>query len=155
MQVNPDFKDLLHHLNAAKIRYLVVGAYAVIHHTEPRFTKDLDIWIAADLKNAKKTYQVLKEFGAPVEQITPKDLTNPDLIYQIGIEPNRIDIMMGLKGLHFEEAWENKVESTYGDETVYILGIDHLLQAKESAGRPPDKIDAENLRLAKKWKAKK
>lgn len=150
MPVNPDFKDLLHHLNAAKIRYLVVGAYAVIHHTEPRYTKDMDIWIATDPENAKKTYEVLKEFGAPVEQITPEDLTNPELIYQIGIEPNRIDIIMGLKGLNFEEAWKKKEVSTYGEETVYFLSLDHLLHAKETAGRPKDKIDAEELRFSKK-----
>ncbi len=150
MQVNPDFNDLLQYLNAAKIRYLVVGAYAVIHHTEPRYTKDLDIWIATDPENAQKTYDVLKKFGAPVEQITPKDLTNPELIYQIGIEPNRIDIIMGLKGLDFEQAWKEKVESTYGNEKVYILGLDHLLHAKETAGRPQDKIDANELRLTQK-----
>lgn len=152
MPVNPDFKDLLHHLNAAKIRYLVVGAYAVIHHTEPRYTKDIDIWIATDPENAKKTYEVLEEFGAPVEQITPEDLTNPNLVYQIGVEPNRIDIMMGLKGIGFEEAWKNKEISTYGDEKIYFLGFDDLFKVKVAAGRPTDKIDVEELRFARESK---
>lgn len=155
MPVNPDFKDLLHHLNAAKVRYLVVGAYAVIHYTEPRYTKDVDCWIATDSANAKKVYEVLKKFGAPVEQLGLEDLTNPDLVYQIGVEPNRIDIMMGIKGFDFEEAWKNKTESTYGDEKVFFLGLDDLIKAKQMAGRPQDKLDAEALLFAKKWKGAK
>ena len=150
MPVNSDFKDLLHLLNVAKIKYLVVGAYAVIHHAEPRYTKDIDILIATDPENAKKTYDVLKEFGVPVEQITPEDLTNPEMVYQIGIEPNRIDILMGIKGIDFKEAWQNKVETTYGEEKVYILGLEDLMKAKENAGRPHDKMDLENLRAKNK-----
>lgn len=154
MPVNPDFKDLLHHLNAAKVKYLVVGAYAVIHHTEPRYTKDLDIWIATDPENAKKTYEVLKKFGAPLNDLTPDDLTKPDLFYQIGLEPNRIDIVMGVKGLNFKEAWENRVKSFYDDEKIYFLSVDDSIKSKEAAGRPHDKLDAESLRFAKEWKQK-
>lgn len=155
MPVNPDFKDLLHHLNAAKVRYLVVGAYAVIHYTEPRYTKDMDFWIAPDPANAKKVYEVLGEFGAPVEHIKPEDLTNPEMVYQIGVEPNRIDIIMGIKELDFEEAWKKRVASTYGEEKVFFLGFDDLLKSKQTAGRPHDQLDVEALKFSKERKKKK
>lgn len=146
MPVNPDFKDLLRLLNSANIRYLVVGAYAVTHYTEPRYTKDIDIWIATDSANAKKVYNALKAFGAPMEEISPKDLENPELVYQIGIEPNRVDIMMGMGGLSFETAWNSRVTASYGEEAVHLIGLEDLIKTKEKADRPQDRIDLQSLR---------
>lgn len=146
MPVNPDFKDLLHLLNNAGVKYLIVGAYAVIHYTEPRYTKDIDFWIATDSENARKTYEVLKEFGAPLDNISPKDLENPDLVYQVGIEPNRIDVLMGIKGLNFSQAWQNREESTYGEEKICLVSLKDLIKAKEASGRPQDKIDLHYLK---------
>ena len=45
MGVNQDFRDLFRILNDCRVRYLVVGAHAVAYHTEPRYTKDLDVWV--------------------------------------------------------------------------------------------------------------
>src|SRR5205085_8704253 len=93
MKINSDFKDLLRDFNAAGIRYLIVGGYAVMVHTEPRYTKDLDIWIDRDEQNARAVLAALADFGAPIGEVTPADLIEPDVFFQIGIEPVRIDIM--------------------------------------------------------------
>ncbi len=152
MTINKDFKDLLHHLNVARARYLVVGAYAVIYYTEPRYTKDLDLWIEPTPLNAKKVYRALKNFGAPLQDVTERDLINPLMVYQIGIEPNRIDILMGIGKLGFAQAWKNRKLSHYGKEPISILGMDHLISAKREAGRTKDKLDLESLRTVRRQK---
>lgn len=150
MPLNKDYKDLFKILNGYKIRYLVAGAYAVIYYTEPRYTKDIDIWVEPTTNNAKKVWQGLAKFGAPLKGVTTDSFCNPHLVYQIGIEPNRIDIMMGIPGLEFQKAWKNKIRSKYGDEIIYILNIKDLVVAKKTANRPQDEIDLERLLAAKK-----
>ena len=152
--MNSDFKELLNILNEEKAKYLIVGGYAVIEHTEPRYTKDLDIWISYDLKNAEKVFRALKKFGAPLANIKVEDFTVPSLVYQMGRPPARIDVIMSVKELDFETSWQNKVESKYDDVTVYFLSLEDLLKNKESVGRPQDLIDASNLRLAQILKNK-
>lgn len=150
MEPNPDFKDLFKILNEEQVKYLVVGAYAVIFYTEPRFTKDLDIWVQPTTSNARKVWKALTRFGAPLEDVTPDDFTNRELIYQIGIDPNRIDIIMEVSGQTFKKAWENKSIATYGDQTIFILSKDDLILAKKASNRPQDRIDLENLMTGKK-----
>jgi hypothetical protein len=133
-------------LNDCGVRYLVAGGYAVMYYTEPRFTKDIDIWVEATPANAQKVWTALATFGAPLEQASLADFCNKDLIYQIGVAPNRIDIMMDIPGLDFEQAWEHKSESQYGDVPIFILGLDDLIKAKEHAGRDQDLLDLKNLK---------
>lgn len=152
MALNNDFKDLLHLLNSAHAKYMVVGAYAVIFYTEPRYTKVIDLWIQPSKDNAQKVYDALKKFGAPINNLTIDDLTNTDMMYQIGMEPNRIDILMGIGSLTFEGAWQGKQETTYGDEKIFMIGLDDLIIAKQDAGREKDKAD---LRLLMNLKKKK
>lgn len=146
MLVNSDFRDLLKILNDCGVRYLVAGGYAVMYYTEPRFTKDIDIWVEPTPDNAEKVWQALAEFGAPLAQVSLTDFCNKDLIYQIGVAPNRIDIMMDIPGVNFEAAWENKSESQYGDVPIFILGLDELIKAKQQAGRDQDLLDLKNLK---------
>jgi len=150
MNTNPDFRDLLKMLNDYNVRYLIAGGYAVMYYTEPRFTKDIDIWVEATPANAKKVWNALAEFGAPLEQINLNDFTNQDLIYQIGVAPNRIDIMMGIPGVEFDHAWENRIQSNYGDITIFIISLNDLIKAKEKAGRDQDIIDLKHLNAVKK-----
>ena len=152
MNLNSDFKELLRILNAAGARYLVVGGYAVIEYTEPRYTKDLDVWISTDRENAERVYLALKEFGAPLTNITIDDFTRPDVVYQMGRPPARIDVLMGVKGLDFEESWKNRLESTYDDLPMQVISKQDLLLNKRLVGRPQDLIDVENLLLAEKRK---
>jgi hypothetical protein len=146
MEHNKDFEDLLLSLNSAKAKFMLVGAYAVIYHTEPRYTKDLDIWIQSSEANAKKVLAALNEFGAPVKNISIADLTNPRMVYQIGIEPNRIDILMGISGVEFLKAWKRRKSTHYGNARVHILCIEDLILNKKTAGRPSDLLDVERLK---------
>jgi hypothetical protein len=152
MNGNRDFRDLLHCLNDAGARYLIVGAYAVIYHSEPRYTKDLDIWIEPTPENAQKVWTALVRFGAPLDDLTVADLSNPDIVFQIGVEPNRIDILMDIEGLRFAEAWENRFVSTYEDQTVSVLSHDDIIRAKKATGRDEDLLDVKRLEAAKKGK---
>lgn len=152
MPLNKDFEELFHHLNNVQAKFMVVGAYAVIHYTQPRYTKDIDIWIKPDPKNAEKVHKALKKFGAPLGELTLEDLTNPELVYQIGIEPNRIDILMGIGPLNFDNAWKSRVKTSYGKEKISILQIQDLIKSKKVANRPKDKLDLQLLSKVQKLK---
>ena len=146
MAANKDFKDLFKTLKEYKVQYLVVGAYAVIYYTEPRYTKDLDIWVNPTSKNAESLWKALSKFGAPLKNVSIDDFCNPDLVYQIGIEPNRIDILMGIKGINFISAWKQRKRSKYDNIPMNIMHIKDLIQAKKKAGRKQDIIDLQNLK---------
>jgi hypothetical protein len=88
MPANPDFRDLFAAFNAARVRYLLVGGYALAFHGRPRFTRDLDVWIDSNAENAAKTYAALGTFGAPLQELQPGDLGRPGLIFQI---PERLE----------------------------------------------------------------
>lgn len=141
MDVSSDYKDLFRILNKHKVKFLVVGAYAVIYYTEPRYTKDMDIWVKPDENNARKIYNALKEFGAPLKDVTPEDFANKNMVYQIGIEPVRIDIIMGTGDIKFNSAWKNRTRSKYGDTPINIMGRKELVITKKKANRPQDRID--------------
>ena len=146
MDINVDYKELFKTLNKYRVKYLVVGAYAVIYYAEPRFTKDLDIWVDSEPKNARKLYKALKEFKAPLRDMQPEDFTNKHIIYQIGVAPVRVDIIMGLPGINFAKAWENKVLSKYGNVVINILGLKELIKSKQKTKRMQDKLDLQNLK---------
>jgi len=142
--LNCDYTEMLRLLNASGARYLVVGAYAVIYYTEPRLTRDLDLWIDRTPENARRTLQALAEFGAPVEGMQSV-LEEADMVLQIGIEPLRIDIMTGLSGLEFEAAWQNSVPDVWDGVPVRFLSKTDLISSKQAAGRPKDRLDLEEL----------
>jgi len=145
MAVNPDFRDLFLAFNAARARYLVVGAHAVSFHARPRFTKDLDIWVDPAPANAERVHAALQEFGASLRDLTLADLANPEMVYQIGVAPNRIDILMGLQGLSFDSAWSRRIETVYGDCPVFVIDRADLIRNKRAVGRPRDLEDVRAL----------
>jgi hypothetical protein len=148
MSASSHFKELLRKFNEHQVRYLIVGAYAVMKYTEPRYTKDLDVWVEATPDNAKRVFQALSAFGAPMNTVTIEDFANPELVFQIGIEPHRIDIMMQVKGLEFSKAWSRRREAEFEDVSMLLVYREDLLISKTAAGRPQDLIDAERLRLS-------
>ena len=148
MDVCPDYEDLFKIFNAHKLKYLVVGAHAVIFYTEPRYTKDLDVWVIPDLNDEEKVYAALRKFGTPHADLTPEDFTNRQLIVQIGVPPVRIDILMDISGVSFEVAWKHRRRTLYGNTPIHVMGKDDLMRAKAAAGRPMDKIDLDKL---KRW----
>ena len=111
MSVNSDFSDRLKLFNANNVKYLVIGGYAVIQYAEPRFTKDLDLWISTDTANAAAVYHALLAFGAPLAEMTEEDFAEEGFFYQMGVPPVRVDILMGVPGLNFAKAWSRRVIS--------------------------------------------
>jgi len=133
-------------LNEHKVKYLIVGAYAVIFYTEPRYTKDIDIWVEPTLKNAERLYKALGKFGAPLKNINKNDFTNKKTIYQIGIAPIRIDIITSVSGSVFTEAWKDRRKTRYADVPINIIGIKKLILSKKKTGRLQDSIDIAQLK---------
>ena len=147
MLTSPDFRDLLKCLASHEVRYLVVGGYAVMKYTAPRFTKDLDLWISTDIKNAESVFAALMAFGAPLKGLTPADFSQEGFFYQMGRAPLRVDIMMSLTGVDFESAWRRLEKVVIqGIEVPFISKAD-LIKSKKAAGRPQDLIDLGNLEL--------
>ena len=142
MFVNSDFTDLLRLFNANSVRYLVIGGYAVIQYAEPRYTKDLDLWISTDTKNAASVYAALRVFGAPLAELTEDDFSEEGYFYQMGVPPMRVDILMGIPGLEFEKAWQRRVEIDFDSLSVAFVSREDLITAKLASGRPQDLIDA-------------
>jgi hypothetical protein len=145
MPANPDFKELFSRFNEEDVEYLVAGAHAVIFHAEPRFTKDLDVWVNPTPANAQRVHRALSRFGAPLTGVSIRDLCDKELVYQIGVAPNRIDVLMGIAGLGFDEAWADHAESTYGGVPIHIMGKASLIKAKKAAGRKQDLLDLDRL----------
>lgn len=143
--MNPDFEDLLRGLSASRAEYLVIGGYAVSFHTEPRYTKDLDVWVRPTLGNARRVMKALREFGAPLTNLRLKDLTTPGIIFQIGVEPNRIDVLTEVDGVDFDLAWKRRVEGPFGKLTVPWISVVDLAANKRSVGRPQDLLDLQKL----------
>ncbi len=102
------------------------------------------------MENAERVFSALKKFGAPLTNMTVEDFTIPTLVFQIGIEPSRIDILMGLKALDFDECWERRAISQIGELEIYFISLDDLIFNKQIAGRPQDLRDVENLELKKR-----
>src|SRR5262245_14391789 len=155
MKWNQDYYDMFKILNTENVSYLIVGAHAVGFHVEPRTTKDLDIWVDPSPDNVHRLVSALAEFGAPLESMQEKELCNPEIVYQIGIPPNRIDIIMGLEGVTFGEAWKNRAETLYDGEKVFVISREDLIKVKRSAGRPQDLQDVQALEASQKTKRKK
>jgi hypothetical protein len=145
--VNQDFLDLLEELRRAEATFLVVGAYALAAHGIVRATEDLDILVRPDAENARRVWRALAAFGAPVEAtgLTVDDLERPDLIYQIGQPPHRIDILTEVSGLDFDPAWKTHQVAMLGDLAVPFLGREALILNKRASGRPKDLLDLELL----------
>ena len=145
MFVNSDFSDLLRLFNDKSVRYLVIGGYAVTQYAEPRFTKVLDLWISTDTSNAEAVYAALSQFGAPLTDLTADDFAEEGYFYQVGVPPLRVDILMGIPGVEFEEAWQRRVEVAFVDLPVLFISRQDLITAKRASGRPQDLIDADLL----------
>ena len=146
-----DYEEFIAALNAHGVRYLVIGAHAVAFHARPRATKDLDILLEPTPANARKALAALREFfGGADLGYTVEDLTTPDWIIQLGTAPVRIDLLTEMSGFtSFEDAWKNRVNAHFGSVPTHYLGLNDLIHAKETAGRPQDRADVRVLRRAK------
>jgi len=139
--MNRDFIDMLSALCEAGVEFLVVGAHALAAHGAPRATGDLDIWVKSTAENASRVLQALARFGAPLLDLTIDDLTKSDTVFQIGLPPSRIDILSGISGMTFDDAWPGRMDVTIGALVVPIIGRDDFIKNKKASGRPKDLSD--------------
>jgi hypothetical protein len=137
-----DFEDILTLFERHGVRYLIVGGLAYIYHAKPRYTKDIDLWLAPDDNNVKRANKALTDFGSPALLDPGKD----EQILQIGVEPNRIDLLRHLSGVAFEDAWERRISGNYGDAPANWIDIEDLLVIKQSIDVPRHQEDARILR---------
>ena len=144
-----DFVEMLFALCDGGVEFLVVGAHALAVHARPRATGDLDIWVRPTPENAQRVLDALGRFGASVAGLQPEDLTQPDQVYQIGVVPNRIDILTSLSGVSFDEAWPRRVDVQIESRPVPVIGRDDLIRNKEATGRTQDRADLEILRASR------
>jgi predicted nucleotidyltransferase len=133
-------------LNDAKVEYLLVGAYALAAHGNPRATGDIAFWIRADEENAMRVWNALVAFGAPTYQITISELSTPDVVFQIGVAPQRIDILTSISGVEFIEAWKSRMVVEIEGMKVPVIGLHDLLVNKTSSGRDKDSADVPTIR---------
>jgi len=144
--MNSDFKELLQIFAEEKVEYLIVGAYAVIHYTQPRYTKDIDLWIRPSVENARRVAKAFLKFGIPLVEVTQKDFESEGLQYVIGVSPCQIDFLTSLPGiLQFETAWNERTSTQLDQFQVHFLGKNSLIKAKQTAGRPQDLADLDEL----------
>jgi hypothetical protein len=140
-RLNRDYNDILSALCAEGAEFLVVGAYAVGVHGIPRATGDIDIWVRPTSENARRVMRALKRFGAALLDLTEEDLATADTVFQMGVAPSRIDVITGISGLTFDQAWPSRVTIAIEGLTVPVIGRDDLLRNKAASGRPKDLAD--------------
>jgi hypothetical protein len=140
-----DIRDLLALFEQHGVRYLVVGGFAVAAHGMPRYTKDLDLWLECSPDNATHIVAAIDAFGFGSLGLTAQDFETPDLVIQIGYEPNRVDLLTGLTGVSFAEAYPKRITETFGELVVPVIDKASLVANKRAFGRAQDLVDAENL----------
>ena len=145
METISDFEDMLELLSKHKAEYLIIGGLAFIYHAKPRYTKDMDLWVGPSEENIEKANKALAEFGSP----TLLDQNNPSQVVQIGIAPNRIDIVVDVGNIEFEEAWEKRIQSRYGEAEANWIDLDSLITIKSGIDHPRHQEDACILRQVK------
>ena len=142
-----DQRDLLCAFNAEGVEYLVVGGHEVNAHGLPRLTKDLDVFIQSSPEKSESVFRALVRFGAPLVDVTASDFHgHPDEVFQIGVEPNRIDVMQAISAVDFAGAWERRsvFEVEAGIHAPFV-SLDDLLANKIESGRLQDLADVERL----------
>ena len=132
---------MLSMLSAAGAEYLVVGAHALAAYGHVRATGDLDIWVRPTPENAERVWAAVTKFGAPHRDISVADFYTPDTVFQIGVAPNRIDLLTSISGVEFDSAWKCRTPASVNDVSFFVIGRHELLQNKRASGRPKDLAD--------------
>lgn len=143
--LNPDYRDILSAFGSSAVEYVVVGAYALAAHGQPRATGDIDLWVRPTIENAYRVINALRVFGAPPSDIRAEDFEKPEVVLQIGVSPRRIDILTSIDGVEFEEAWEDRMEIELEGVVVPVISRAHFIQNKQATGRAQDLADIERL----------
>lgn len=155
MKTEQDFEELLRLFNKHKVRYCIIGAFAVGFYGRPRYTKDLDILVEPDIKNSEKIINALKEFGFESLSLTAGDFSQPYKVIQLGYEPVRVDIITSIEGISFKKIWKHRERGSYGSLQVFFIGLNELIENKKASQRKQDRVDLDILLLAKEQRIKK
>jgi predicted nucleotidyltransferase len=155
MELDKDFREFIELLNEHKVKYLIIGGYAVNFHGYPRYTKDIDFWLWMTKPNIEKLIEAIKEFGFGGLDLEIDDFMATENIIQLGYEPYRIDLLVDVEGVDFEECYERRTEVELDGTEVKFLSLQDLITAKKKAGRLQDLADAEQLEKLEKKKKKK
>lgn len=146
--LNKDYKDMLQCLLEEKVRFLLVGAYALAVHGFPRATKDIDFFVWATPENAANLVGALARFGAPLDGISESDFSTPGIVFQIGNSPRRIDILTNISGIEFEQAYANRKNVFLEGLEIPVISLSDLIANKRATGRTQDLADVEKLESA-------
>lgn len=144
--LNRDYREILQIFIEEKVKFIVVGAYALGVHGMPRATGDIDIFVKADAENSQRIYDSLIRFGAPASELSPFDFNEDEIIFQIGVAPRRIDIITSIDGVTFDEAYEDCVTAEVEGLNIPVLSVDALIKNKEATGREKDILDVRILK---------
>ena len=144
--LNKHFQEFIELLDQHQVRYLLVGGYAVGFHGFPRYTGDLDIFIAISERNSERILKAFRDFGFPDLGLTKEDFLEEEIVVEIGREPMKIQVLTGIDGVTFEECYEGKADLDISGVKVPFIGFDELLRNKEASSRSKDKIDLEELK---------
>ena len=139
--LNREFIDILSAFTDEKVEYLLVGSYAMAFHGYARATGDIDLWVRPQLDNAEKVFQALRSFGASTFDLSTADLVTPGMVFQMGVAPNRIDIITKIDAVDFDEAWEEHEVVVIETMSIPLIGKALLIKNKKATGRPKDQID--------------
>ncbi len=150
METIQDFEDMLVLLGKHKVRYLIIGGLAFVYHAKPRYTKDMDLWIDPAPENVKRANQALAEFGSPY-LLDPKKFKE---ILQMGVAPDRIDILRHVPGVQFKTAWQKRIIGQYGKAAANWIGLDSLIRIKNRIDHPRHREDVRVLREVKKRRSR-
>lgn len=145
--LNRDYSELLSAFSHHQVEYLLVGAYAMAVHGQPRATLDIDLWLRVSAANAARVCAALAEFGAPAEAVELHSFLVPGTVVQIGVAPRRIDLLTRIDGVEFDAASARAAIAEIGGLTIPVIGLADLIANKRATGRPQDRIDAEQLSL--------
>jgi hypothetical protein len=145
--LNDDFRDVVVLFAQRGVEFVIVGAYALAFHGAPRASGDIDLYVRPSPENAKRVFEALEAFGAPLAAhgVSPADFERPGTVYQIGLPPRRIDVLTEISGLDFDAVWPTRVEAEVDGQAVFLIGRDELVKNKSAAGRPKDLADVARL----------
>lgn len=145
MHLFPDFRDLLAAFVESGVEFVLIGGYAVIFHSRPRLTKDIDLLVAIDEANRERIAIALEKFGAAREVVQAARRMKATEVVYFGINPLRVDILGSASGIDFHEVHERSVTAIFDGVPVPVIGLDDLIVNKRASGRPQDLRDVTEL----------
>ena len=140
-----DFKDFLSLCLSHEARFMVIGGYAVVHYSRPRYTGGLDIWIDASPDNADRVVAVLNDFGLRSSDVSTAMITERKQIIRMGFEPLRLELFTRIPGLEFSDCFPRREFVKIGRLSVPFISLEDLKINKRVVGRPKDLQDLEEL----------